>query len=803
MKIRIKGLITAAALAGLPCAPVLAQDAASEATATGASEPTQAARPASRFVEEVVVTAQKREENLQDVPIAVSAFSADTLDAKGIINPTDLPLVTPGLTYASLVSYSKIYIRGVGTDAFIPSFDMSVATYVDGIYMPYASGLAQAFGAVERIEVLKGPQGTLFGRNSTGGAISIITKKPSLSGMEGEVGASYGTHDDLQSKAYVSIPLTDSLAFSLSGLYNTRDIYYKSTNFDPADDVSKGARAKLRISPNEDLDIILQATKIQSQGAGTALGANQAPKPLLQAAGQGTPPPDYETNINDPAYSANATTIVQADGTWTLGGLTTRVIVSDQKVRAVTALDFDETPLPLVSFSHPRGFNDMKTAEVQFLSNKDSWGADWLQLIGGYYYLESSAGYDPLQLYVGVRQIQDLFSAAALQFGSSPNAPLFAQLGQVGSGIDRAIFGPLLDQLGIGPSPVTIVTRGIVDTEAHAGFIQGTANLSETLSLTLGGRYQWERRKLVKSSMGAFAFPGDAEEILNFPLLDNTDTNFSPKATLDYKPDDSLMFYGTYSQAFKSGSFNIVNIYTPSNFVLPEEVTTYELGAKTELFDRSLRFNAAIFQNEIKDLQVQVLSLVAGGAVSMENAGEAKIRGAEFDATWQPMLDFAPGLVVTASATYLDAKYTKFDDGSGYDETTGLFFGPRAALGPLTPGRDFSGNMITQTPEFTGTVGFGYTWDVASGSFEAAGDYYYSSEYFFTAQNTKDASQAAYNVVGARLSYHYEPWNTRVTVFGKNLTNEKYWLYKLEDDFTTAGLLQPEATYGVRLNWSF
>ncbi|MDB5972338.1 MAG: hypothetical protein JWQ90_4788 [Hydrocarboniphaga sp.] len=777
---------TADTAAEAPVAP--AADTAAEAPVAPAAE--SAARPSSRFVEEVIVTAQKREEKLQDVPISVSAFSADTLDAKGINNPTDLPLVTPGLTYASLVSYAKIYIRGVGTDAFVPSFDMSVATYVDGVYMPYASGLAQDFGALERIEVLKGPQGTLFGRNATGGAINIITKKPSLANAEGEVGVSYGSYDDLQSKTYISVPLSDTFAFSVSGLYDHRDVYYKSVNYDAQSDIAKGVRGKLRFSPNEDLDIILGATKIESQGAGTALGANLAPKPLLKLVGQGTPPPDYTTNINDPAYSANTTTIYQLDGTWTLPGLTTRTILASQNVKAVTALDFDETPLPLVSFSHPNGFSKLKTAELQLLSNEDSWGADWLNYIGGLYYLDSSAGYDPLELYVGVRQLQDLFRTQATSvFGS-----LVGQL-------DQGIFSPLLSQLGTGPSPVTVVTRGVVDTKSYAGFLQGTAKLTDTISLTLGGRYQDEKRSLVKSSVGNYLVPN--EVLINFPLQSTTKKNFSPKFTLDFKPNDDLLFYGTASQAFKSGSYNIVNIYTGSNYVKPETVTSFELGAKTELFDRKLRLNGAIFQNGIKDLQVQVLSLTAGGAVSLENAGKARIRGAEFDMTWQPLFEFAPGFVANIGGSYLDAKYTRFDQGSGYDETTGLFFGPRAILGPLTPGRDFSGNRITQTPEYTASSSASYSWDLTNGSIEASADYYLSGNFYFTAQNSQDAKQPAYGVLGAHVSYFYKPWSTRVTVFGKNLTNEHYFLYKLEDDFTTAGLLQPEATYGVRLNWTF
>ena len=133
----------------------------------------------SRMIEEVLVTAQKRTENVQDVPISVQAFSGDMLAAKGIGDPIDLPTITPGLTYSAITGFALVYLRGIGSDVFLPNGEASVATYVDNVYFPLNAGLAQSFGSLERLEVLKGPQGTLFGRNTTGGAINITTKAPS------------------------------------------------------------------------------------------------------------------------------------------------------------------------------------------------------------------------------------------------------------------------------------------------------------------------------------------------------------------------------------------------------------------------------------------------------------------------------------------------------------------------------------------------------------------------------------------------------------------------------------------------
>eukprot|EP00456_Euglypha_rotunda_P053149 TRINITY_DN4286_c0_g1_i4.p1 TRINITY_DN4286_c0_g1~~TRINITY_DN4286_c0_g1_i4.p1 ORF type:complete len:322 (-),score=78.08 TRINITY_DN4286_c0_g1_i4:11-949(-) len=235
--------------------------------------------PRNRFIEEVVVTAQKREENLQDVPISVQAFSAEALDARGISDPVALATITPGMTYSQTASYSIIYIRGIGTDAFIPSADMSIATYIDGVYFPFSHGLAQNFGAVERGDVLKGPQGTLFGRNSTGGAINVVTKKPGRD-FEASFQSSYGNYNDFQERGYVNVPIGDTLAVSVSGLYNHSEFYYDLTPSSPHQplppEISKGGRVRANWAPNEYFDITLSGLLLEQTGTSNMLKIGRA-----------------------------------------------------------------------------------------------------------------------------------------------------------------------------------------------------------------------------------------------------------------------------------------------------------------------------------------------------------------------------------------------------------------------------------------------------------------------------------------------------------------------------------------------
>jgi iron complex outermembrane recepter protein len=282
-----------------------------------AVEPAAPARGRSRLVEEIVVTAQKREEDIQDVPISISAFTGESLDAKGITDPKTLAQSIPGVTYGETVNFSIIYVRGVGTDAFLPDSDLSVAMYMDGIYFPFANGLSQTFGAIERVEVLKGPQGTLFGRNATGGAFNITTKTPEFEPAF-SFSTGYGKFDQFNSRVYGNIPLTDSLAANVSLTYNTGDNYYSGTRGDvnstagrplPTES-EKGARLKLRWNPSEWFDLTVTGLKHEKDGLASSAMPNIAPSTAtstLYLLTNGEPyevPPEYRVDVDVPSYFA-------------------------------------------------------------------------------------------------------------------------------------------------------------------------------------------------------------------------------------------------------------------------------------------------------------------------------------------------------------------------------------------------------------------------------------------------------------------------------------------------------------------
>ena len=764
-----------------------------------AAEPAERTRSGSRLIEEVVVTAQKREENVQDVPISVQAFSAEALDARGVSDALNLPTVTPGLVYSVIAGYSIVFIRGVGTDAFVPSADASVATYVDGIFFPFAHGAVQSFGAVERVEILKGPQGTLFGRNSTGGAISVISKKPGPD-FEASFQSSYASFNAFQSRAYINVPLTDSLAFNVSALYNLSDNYYKLTDDSPrkgvdplAQDNEKGARVRVKWSPTEDFDLTLTGLIVQQSGVAPVINQNTSPNPQYIPTGV-TETDKYRTSIDNPSYNKSRNPVFYGEANYRLDWFDTKLLASRQRITTSAAIDYDATKSPLVSFDADQLAN-VDTQELQIISNATTPGADVFTWVGGLYHIKSHSGFDPVLFSVG----RDVLNFTDIIGTLQDSARQFSSAGNLGPALGA--LGNILNGLG---TRADIQAQGFLDVDATAGYFQGTVKLPYDFALTLGGRYQKESRKLKDSQ--------DQLQISNnvfVPLFDfanqtaNTH-NFSPKATLDFHPIEDILTYVSYQKGFKSGTYNVLNIYTPTQYIKPETVTAYELGAKSLLFGNRLQLNGAVFNTEIHNAQVQFISLLSGGAVRFESAPQARIRGAEFDLLWQIAPDSLPGLVATANGAYLDAKYTDYPVGSGFTEDGIPFGGAGLVLnGGVLPGRDFTGNRIVRTPKYSGTVGLSQTFDALEGTFEIAADLYANSGYFYSAQNLDRAKENAFQTLDARVSYLYTPWGVRVTVFGKNVTDELHSINKLATDIGTWTTYAPPAVYGVRVNWDF
>lgn len=739
-----------------------------------------------RLVEEIIVTAQKREENIQDVPLSIQAFSSDMLDAVGVLSTQDLPKVTPGLTVTAQVGYATTFLRGIGSDSFLLA-DPSVATYIDGVYNPFALGQFSDFGDVERIEVLKGPQGTLFGRNAVGGAVNILTKKPSLTEPVISLQTIYGSFDASKSRALISVPLTDDFAVSLSGVYNSADSHIKglSAGEPLARNVGKAARVKLLYEPAEWFEFQFNALRGEQDGSGTLYAPNTAPSTLGTLAGI-RPQDPYAGSVNELVYSSIDNTTLSGQTRVGLPWFDAKLLASKQRIKVVQPYDFDGSAVPIAKFVGDPGFSRSRTAELQILSNQDSWGAEWLQWIAGAYYFKSKQGFDPAYL-----------GAAATDLNNGV---------VLGIPVPPSLLDLIRNNLGGVPIPSgTVAFTGVIGTESIAYFTQATVDLTDWAALTLGGRYQDEDREIVKSTAGLLnsdgsitLIPGQNYSAEKDPSLADTTRSFDPKVSLSFHPEwswlgDSAMLYVSWQKATKSSTYNVFNIYDAPDYVKPEKIEAYEAGIKTRLLDGLVTLNAAAFRYELQNQQVQLVSLLAGGAVQFENAGSLRTVGFETDAVIQLFPSLIDDLVFSGGAAVLDAKYTSYPSGSGFDPTTGL----------LTGNNDYTGNQVVRSPDLSGNATLLKTFHMESGSIEVAADYYYNSGFFYLAQGTANVEEKAYATVGARLSYLYEPWNFRVTVFGQNLTSTEYNLGRFPTDFGTQDARAPKANYGLRLNWDY
>ncbi|USA42660.1 TonB-dependent receptor [Spongiibacter taiwanensis] len=740
---------------------------------------------ANRMLEEVVVTAQKREENLQEVPISISAFSPAKLDAFGIDDIQDLERITPGLTITNSAGYSLAYLRGVGTDAFLPGADSSVPFYIDGVALIGSQGSQDTLGRVERVEVLKGPQGTLFGRNATGGAVNIITPNPSDE-FTGDIKVELAEYDEQNVTAYINVPIVDGVAMSVAAYDTQRDNYIKNTAGPVIDIYSKGWRAKLRWDITDRLAIMLSASNAETSNNAAIAFENTLPAPRVGGVALTPADPKADRTIQNDALSGaqNEHELYSATLTWNTDWVDYKLIVSDQTLTApFIQADFDASALPLVNFFSVSQVAEQQTAELQILSNDGTPWSDKLEWVAGLYYIEGFGGFDPLGLDV----------AAGLLSGDDALIPIGDLLADVGE-----VIG-----LPANPANIRILTGGLLDSQSFSTYFQGTYALATNLDLTLGLRYQEETRVLRKSRMGIEAADGSEFILREDDVPDLTAYQWSPRIALSWFPGGGdTQIYTSIARAYKSPTYNTVNLTETPSPVQEETVTSAELGLKTTLFDGGLTLNTAVFHTKQEDLLTGIVAVTSGGIVSYDNAGEAEISGWEMDFLAVPMPKWNPGLVVTGAVTYLDTEYTDYPDGRGFDDDTGLAFGDGSTN--LLPPRDFSGNRIVRTPELTYTIGVNQTIDLgADHGVEVGADAYYNDGFFFLPQNSDLYARESYTLVNARVSYFYYPWDLQITAFGENITDVVYNEAVFVADLGRNQILNAPPVYGLRLNWTY
>jgi len=679
-------------------------------------------------LEEIVVTAQRRSENLQKVPVSVTAITAATLAKQGVIDTSSLTLVVPGLDFSRELNGGTPFIRGVGNTTGAIGAEPSVATYVDGVYYPAAIGTLFSLNNIARIEVLKGPQGTLFGRNATGGVIQIITKDPSQTpSLSASLG--YGSYNTVDGAAYATMGLTPTLA--IDGAINFSNQgdgwgHNLTTGKDAFKTQDFGARSKLVWTPDSRTTVKLTGDYERTH---SDVGVSLVFAPgSLGIDGTTTHAGFYNTFGNTPNDSITkqygAALRVEYDLDWSR-------LVSISSARKLTStldLDSDGTPLTIVD-GEISGFDRTLSQEVQLQSAPAS-RLKWI--IGGFLY-DDHAAYNPLQIN----------GAAAAPFAYVAN---YAEQ----------------------------------KTRSYAAFGQFTAPIDEATRITAGLRYTSDRREIVANTDlgGAVEIPSSNEATFN---------KLTWRFSVDHDFAQDILAYASYNRGFKSGTFNLGAPTDPA--VRPEVLDAFEVGLKSELFNHSLRINLSGFYYDYNNIQ---LSKTVDTANIILNAAKAHIKG--LDAEVNEIVSKAISLHL--SGAYTDGHYVSFPDAPGYFPNVNASGQPTG--GNFSIPVDASGNRTIRTPKYTANFGPNYHAETAIGGFDFNVLYYYNSGFFWTADNI--FKQPPYSIVNATIAWTGKSGQFGARVWVKNLFNEHYYSYGVEQSFGYQYSPAAPRTIGVTFN---
>lgn len=708
---------------------------------------------------EIIVTAQRRAELARDVPISLTTLTSEALTSANITDTTGLEQLTPSLKLDRQGNFTAPALRGISGTVTGPGMDNNVAIYVDGVYMPSTTAGTFDLPDVERVEVLKGPQGTLFGRNATGGAIQVITKKPSYE-PEGLVSASYGNFNDILAKGYVSVPLVaDQIAVSLSGFYHNSDSYYKNLRPDNKleGEDSWQVRGKVRLNNAENnLEVVLSGAYGKRSETFAIYGTPVAGNTLTRLLDPNSiiPSKPYEVALNDdvrPQKNESLDLTARAELSLDAGTLTSITAYLKRDMTNVLEADMAYAPNGL-------GVNYMPNTLDRSFSQELSFASDLsgpLNFTVGAYYVDGKGGWNPLSV-------------------DSP-----------GTASDVTIYA----------------TQSITSL---AGFGEVYFDVTDRLTLIGGLRYSWEERAL-DGNVVFGAVQAARPQLLR--VGKKSWDSFTPRASIKYELTPTSNVYFTYSQGFKSGVFNSNNPFTvlfgqEPDVVDPEKIKAYELGYKGRIND-VLSLELAGFYYDYTDLQTTIITEVGGAPLSvLRNAESARVYGLEADAT----LRFSDMFDMRIAGAYVDAKYKDFQN-TAINVPCTDFANPCGTVGtPTLTGNgtipfDASGERMIRAPKFTGTVTANGHVPVGGGMLDLTASVYYSSRVGYTLDQR--ISQSGFAKIDARAAWTPEDSGLTLAVFGRNLTNKATLGGAFITPVADAVHWSPPRTYGVQAEYRF
>ena len=727
-------------------AVIAAVGIASSASAQQKSANTTAA--ADTDANAIVVTAQKRSENVQKVPISIVAVSAVGLTNANVENIADLPRLAPDLSIAKgpQTAYTRISIRGIGA-ASNTAVEPSVASFVDGVYVPRPGSLLTNFMDMQGVEVLSGPQGTLFGRNASVGAISVQTAQPKHE-FSAAVAGEYGTANRQKVEGYINAPLASNVALRIAGMEQSQDGFWHNELDGQTYGGSKDAALRGTVKAEfNNVTWIVRADYAHTTGDGfsnfalDATSVSPAQLATLQSRIGGMP----DTSLSD----RNTNQVVDGglnDRQWgVMSDLSLRL--GDYKLRLINSYrdwqnnqtDGDVTWMPASLLSRVSGYaSKSNNEELQLISPQDKLLGGRLDFVAGlYYFNEDYATSEKFQQGSG---LCSLLSDVSPHYGALCNA---YYLPNGGANVTDGEFSQTLN--------------------SYAGYGQANIRLLDKLKLTVGGRYSQDDKHGSFDQTVAYPLMG---VLLRAPEADTLRTSggrFTERVSLNYTPTRDMLFFANFSTGYKSGGFNSGGSSVASNAAgrtfAPETTNNYELGAKTSWLDRRLTLNLTLFRMDIKNFQDR---LVEGTNITVINVPGLRNQGAEFEGA----MVVSPLLRFNASVSYLDSKFTNYPDASPLPGTLAV--------------QNLSGKPANFAPKWSGSLGaqLGAPLGHTGLRWQLNGNMTFTSQYFDSTvdDNNPLTLQRAYQLVNARLTLFGRDDRWSLAVFANNLTNTKYGL---------------------------
>ena len=710
-------------------------------------------RPASETgnvsVEEVIVTAQQRAENIQDVPISIQAFSGEQLQASGIAGVEQLQMLTPGLTMSRSANASTPFIRGIGSSAAGAGNEAAVALYIDGVYHEATFVNTNSLPDIERIEVLKGPQGTLYGRNTTGGLVHIITKSPSQK-PAGDFGVSWGNYEIFEARGFLTGGITDTVAASVSGYIRNQGKGF-----------GKNLLVGGRISERDEESV---RGKIRYESGDTR----------ITLAG------DYSHVSDDRGLQREALPgaihgLPDQPATWTI---------------------FNGNWHDVQTGSLPRSSPPFRRANglTSGVFNAEDMGASLTieHSFDGFDAISISAYRDADSNLLGDSDEGRAFLSDALVDFNTKNFTQEVRLTSNKEGNISWIVGAFyLDGDSVTYLEVPTVIVGKVLTKSYSAFAEVAVKLFDDAgTLTLGGRYTIDKRR-VRGSLGGNPDFGEPGFPLPPPGIDPSKTWRKPTYRIVYSHQfsEDLMGYASYNRGFKSGNYNLIP--ATSNAYDPEVLDAFEVGFKSTLAGGRVRLNAAAFHYDYKALQLQVATNVSADIV---NAAAAKVKGAEVDfsalVTDRVTLDLG--------ASYVDGEYTKFPNAQVY--VPNVDAAGRPIGGDASISFDASGKRLVRSPKFTASAGVTYEQELGDGRLTAVARAQYNSSMSWEASGR--LREPSYALVNASIGYEWNSgWALRIQ--GSNIFDAKYSIATLSTNFGDVFSAGDPTTYSATLSYKF